>query len=123
MPVFIFNREVQPPKIAAVLVSGVFLGFINNAQLDPMGVRRRNPCQIEKAKPNALEHALFTALAIVALLNASAQVYLAPREVVGPAEVVTSVEQMLARQSKLPHVFTHSVAPHATAGAKGYMVK
>src|SRR5437763_11499556 len=90
---FLLDNKIKSPKIAAVLVIGIgFVRIIDNPKMHPMRIRRLHSREIEQLESSGLEHAMFAAMAVLSLLDASAQIELAPGNTVWPAEIVARFE-------------------------------
>ena len=108
----LFDREVNAPEIAFVLRAWVGLrGVHHHAERGKGRVRRFDAGQVEEAEPERFEHALFSAMEVVALLDRGAQVQSSPRGSERVAPVVARLQFMAAVEPELPHVLDHGVTP------------
>ena len=89
MAILILNGQVKPPEIASVLVGRILVAFVYNPKLHPVREGRGHPGQVEEAEPDTLEEALLATLTVIPLLNARAEVQLAPRARVSLPEIIT----------------------------------
>ncbi len=122
VPVGLFDRKVQPLKIAAVLVRAVFGGVGDDSEVDEICIGSRNARKIEQFESDGLEQSLLAAVQIVALLNDGREVQLVPRRIVFIPVVVEGLEFVAAVEVELPHVLAHGVTPGAAAGSIADMV-
>src|SRR2546421_11663578 len=119
----LLDGEVEAPKIPGVLLFGICLiRLVDDSKLDPMRVGRLHTGQVEKFKCNGFEHAVFAAMAVLALLNTRAEIELAPMDAIRLAKVVAGLEVVSFIELEFPHVLAHGVAPGAAASAKVDMV-
>src|SRR5213596_551252 len=90
---FLLDNKIKSPEIAAVLVIGIgFVRVIDDPKMHPMRVRRLHSREIEQLESGGLEHAMFPAMSVLSLLDASAQVELAPGNAIGSAEIIARFE-------------------------------
>ena len=86
--------------------------------MDPVSVWGFDARQIEEFEGDGFEHAVFAAMAVLALLNAGAEVQLAPVDIVRLAIIVAGFEVVSFVEFEFPHVLAHRIAPGAAASAK-----
>src|SRR5207247_4351994 len=89
---------------------------------DERRLRRRYSVQVEQPEADRFEHALLSAVIVVTLLDARAEVQLAPFGLVFPTIIIPHLEVVAAVQVELPHVLHHGVTPHPAARAVVDMV-
>src|SRR6516225_8758823 len=106
MAILILDGQVESPKISTILVRRVFFRLINDAELHPMCEGCRHSHQVKEAETNTLEKALFAAVAVIALLDASAQIHFGPRGRIQFAKIIVSVKLLFA-EVEFPHVLGH----------------
>ena len=122
MLVHLFRGQVKAPKIPIILAGGILLGLIHNSQVNVVRVRRGHAGKVEDAEGNRFVKPMLAASMEASLLNASAQVELAPFGLVWLAEIVACLQMMAAIEIKLPHVLAHGVTPFAAARAKANVI-
>ena len=117
--VLLFDSQIHAPEIAFELRAGTrFVRVINHAKGHEGGVRRRHAGQLKQTEAERLKHALLTAMVVIALLNARAEIHLRPGcfELLPP--IVAWLKVMSAVHVELPHILNHRVAPDAAARAE-----
>ena len=100
----VFDREIQTPKIAAILVGGAFFGRVDDSQLNPVRVRRFDSCEIEQSESESLQHPLFAAHTVVALLNTRPKIEFAPLGLIASAPVIPCFQVVAFEEVDL-HMF------------------
>src|SRR5438105_15832733 len=88
-----FDGEIEPPKVAGVLIFRIgFIRLVDDSKMDPMRVGCFDTGQIEELERNGFKHAVFAAMAVLALLNTGTEVQLAPVDIVRLVVVVAGLE-------------------------------
>ena len=97
-------------------------GIVDDAPLDPMCARARNTEHVEEPQRDGLEHALFTAMEEIALLDEWPQIHLVVGGLIGVAVIVLEEKAVVVREVQLPRVLAHSVAPYAATSAVAHVI-
>src|SRR5438552_8842107 len=96
MLIHLFGGQVKAPKVPVILAGGIFLGLIDNSQVNVVSVRRRHAGKVEEAEGNCFVKPMLATPMETSLLNASAQVQLAPFRPVWLAEIVARLQMVAA---------------------------
>src|SRR2546430_748464 len=96
MLIHFFCGKVEAPKVAFVLAGRIFLSLIDDSQVDVMRARGRHAGDVKEAESNCFVKTMFAAPMKTSLLNASAEVELAPLGFVRLAEIVAGLEMVAA---------------------------